>query len=166
MHTIESFQALLCSGNGSVFLHTLKTLQVLHSDSCICTFNQFYWYVVPIIPFNISHLMTHSWSIKQIYLTHRWDPNQVFEVTVDMGEMAMKWYYTFPKALLLNLTLRWLLVITGHSLVEFLPLCGDAVIVFYGPIRQGFGSYNYVCVSLCLSSLFWGKIMYYVKWTR
>ena len=37
--------------------------------------------------------------IKQFYLTHTSDPNRYYQVRVNLGVMAIKEYFTFPKDL-------------------------------------------------------------------
>ena len=61
---------------------------------------------------------------------------QLFEVRVNLGAMAMNEYLIFPRALLTGiLPLNSLMSYQGHSLRGvILPLCRDAVGVFYSPI--------------------------------
>ena len=53
---------------------------------------------------------------------------------VDLGAIAMKGYSAFPKAPAGTSPSDCLVSYPGHS---FLPLCGEAVGVFYNPSRLG-----------------------------
>ena len=117
-----------------------------------------YWYISLTIQLNISHLFTHSWMIKQFYFKQFnsayiicfhlvWMSNRsilnvktvLFEpeigpyqvlrirVKVDLGATAMKGYTTFLKSPSLTISRTF----TGS--VGVLPLCKDAVSVFYCP---------------------------------
>ena len=61
--------------------------------------------------------------IKYFYLTHKREPNRYYHSeSVDLGVMAVNGYSTFPNA--------------PDGLV-FLPLCRDAISMFYSPNQLG-----------------------------
>ena len=71
----------------------------------------------------------------QFYLTHKWDPIRVLPlwVRVDLGVMAVEEYFIFSRTWnSLSDSFVWY---PGHPLGRwgFLPLCRDAVDIFYSP---------------------------------
>ena len=76
--------------------------------------------------------------IKYFYLTHRWDPNRYYHSrTVNLEVTAMKEYFTFRKAQRLEPHHQMVWCHIEDLIGEVLPLCRDAVSIFYWPSQLG-----------------------------
>ena len=87
------------------------------------------------------NVKVHSLNVKQFYLTHKVLP---LRSRVDLEVIAMKTNSTFPKDLEL-LELHHKIVsyhIQDTHWEEVLPLCRDAIGVFYSPSRQSQGQFE------------------------
>ena len=105
--------------NGSKYCYVLLMIQfnISHLNDQTVLFQT--------IQFSISHLFAQSLNAKQFYLTHR----------IDLRVMAMKGYFTWLKAPALPSD-----CLMSHRTLGsggFLPLCRDAVGVFYSPSWLG-----------------------------
>ena len=99
------------------------------------------------IQLRISHLFTHSLNVKQFFLTHSYDPIRCY--TLGQSRHWSDWgaqhfsklrYYRSLSIRLFNVIYRTL---TG----DVLPLCRDAVVIFYSPSQQGYLTitvFNYI----------------------
>ena len=127
---LNSFQVLLCITNNSIKHQSFAYIQL--NDQTV---------LFQTIQFSISHLFALSLNVKQFYLTHRQDYQVLpLQARVDLRVMAIKGYSTF--------TQTPALLEPHHQIVQchiqhtcwgsILPLCRDAVSVFYSPSQLGF----------------------------
>ena len=116
LHTVKWFQVLLCISNNLIksFVYTqLNDTTVLFQT----------------IQFSKSHLLTHNLNVNQFYLPH-WCYNSGLEWTREQWQL-------FLKAQRLEPHYQIVLCLIVSLGVGILPICGDAVGVFYSPSWLG-----------------------------
>ena len=131
LHTVKWFQVWLCIANNSIKHHSFVYTHL--NDETV---------LFQTIQFSISHLLAHSFNVKQFYLTQRSDPIRCYHSEPEWSWEQWQWRDTLHSPKLQHywsLTIRLLSVISCTLVAG-----GDAVSFFYNLIR--------------LSDYIWGKM--------
>ena len=88
--------------------------------------------------FSISHLFALSLNVKQLYLTHRWDPIRCYHSGPEWIWEWWQWRGTLHSPKLKHywiLTIKLFRVISRTVIRGVSLLCRDAVVISYSPSR-------------------------------
>ena len=125
LHTVKWFQVLLCITNNSIKHQSFVYTQL--NDQTIL--------------FHISHLFALSLNVKQFYLNCKKEPIRCYHSGSEWAWKQWKWRGTLHSPKLQHywsLTIRLFNAMSRTFIGErVLPLCRDAVDVFYNTSRLG-----------------------------